>query len=577
MTCPSCGHANDPGNRFCEYCGARLDPSMIQEATVQQIGPPSFGTDASYDAPTMFVPTDHQDSATPVQESPTPNQGAASEGTKNVICGVCGYANQPNDRFCDQCGASLSTSAGAGATEAVPFEAAPAHAFDSDQTVIGSMPQSNPSQPIDAEAPTPAGGTSVGAAPATIQPTAPDPLLAEMVMSGVPDDESPTVPTPLEGQPASAAAPVEATPPAELASVPAAESPTEPASGAASQNPANDPIAERAALETTLQEQRDNLAMFEQMASRYKDRAMPGHITTGLDESREALAEAEQKLQAFDEAQTASAQPDPAELERLNTLIQEQRDNLAMFEQMATRYQGRTMPPHISVGLDESREALAAAEAELAALQGDATSAISTVPDAGLGSAAATAMPTPDADTSSVTSAPVQAAAPAEAAIVSAAPEPSVVAAHTEAAPPMAAPMPMGNAPVPPPTPMPASPPPAVAPAPMPVLKPRLMIDTSGASVELPAVKNIIVVGREDPISGIFPEVDLTPHGGESGGVSRQHARLLHDNDSWKVEDLNSTNNTKINGTKLAPNTPTDLNDGDKLNFGRVALTFHKG
>ena len=111
----------------------------------------------------------------------------------------------------------------------------------------------------------------------------------------------------------------------------------------------------------------------------------------------------------------------------------------------------------------------------------------------------------------------------------------------------------------------------------MPVLKPRLMIDTSGATVELPTDKNIIVVGREDPISDIFPEVDLTPHGGESGGVSRQHARLLHDNDSWKVEDLNSTNNTKINGTKLAPNTPTDLNDGDKLNFGRVALTFHKG
>jgi pSer/pThr/pTyr-binding forkhead associated (FHA) protein len=123
---------------------------------------------------------------------------------------------------------------------------------------------------------------------------------------------------------------------------------------------------------------------------------------------------------------------------------------------------------------------------------------------------------------------------------------------------------------------MPGSPP-AGTPAPMPVITPRLSVEASGATLDLPTDKPVMVVGREDPISGIYPEVDLTPHGGESGGVSRQHARLLHDGDSWKVEDLNSTNYTKVNGTKIAPNTPTALNDGDKVNFGRVALTFHKG
>src|SRR3990172_183094 len=34
------------------------------------------------------------------------------------------------------------------------------------------------------------------------------------------------------------------------------------------------------------------------------------------------------------------------------------------------------------------------------------------------------------------------------------------------------------------------------------------------------------LVGRADPVRGIFPEVDLTAHGGEESGVSRRHARL---------------------------------------------------
>jgi predicted component of type VI protein secretion system len=225
-----------------------------------------------------------------------------------------------------------------------------------------------------------------------------------------------------------------------------------------------------------------------------------------------------------------------------------------MFEQMATRYQGRAIPAHISAGLEESREALAQAENELAALQGAAQSGPP---------AEATATPAADVTLAAAVT------PPAEAALVASAPEPTPE-------PATAAPMP-ASAPTETPAPSVATvvPPASPEPAPMPVLKPRLMITASGAAVELPTDKQTIVVGREDPISGIFPEVDLTPHGGEGGGVSRQHARILHDGNGWKVEDLNSTNYTKINGTKLAPNTPTEIHDGDTLHFGRVALTIH--
>lgn len=86
--------------------------------------------------------------------------------------------------------------------------------------------------------------------------------------------------------------------------------------------------------------------------------------------------------------------------------------------------------------------------------------------------------------------------------------------------------------------------------------------------------KTEFVIGREDPISGIFPEVDLTPFGGESGGVSRQHARINHNNGDWTLTDLNSTNYSRVDGTKLEPNTPVPIKDGSRLQFGRVAVTF---
>jgi hypothetical protein len=121
--------------------------------------------------------------------------------------------------------------------------------------------------------------------------------------------------------------------------------------------------------------------------------------------------------------------------------------------------------------------------------------------------------------------------------------------------------------------------PPVTAPAPVaapptaPSVGPRLVISASGAEIPLPA-KDEILIGREDPISGIYPEVDLTVHGGEEGGVSRRHARLLVQAGITSVEDLDSTNYTFVNRQKLVPKTPHPLNDGDELRCGRVAMVF---
>ena len=104
----------------------------------------------------------------------------------------------------------------------------------------------------------------------------------------------------------------------------------------------------------------------------------------------------------------------------------------------------------------------------------------------------------------------------------------------------------------------------------------RLVIAASGAEIPLP-VGGEILVGREDPVSGIYPQVDLTPHGGEEGGVSRQHARIIVEGGIYFVEDLDSTNFTFVNKQKLAPKTRQPVGDGAEIRFGRVSVVFRTG
>ena len=117
------------------------------------------------------------------------------------------------------------------------------------------------------------------------------------------------------------------------------------------------------------------------------------------------------------------------------------------------------------------------------------------------------------------------------------------------------------------PAPVEAPPPPAPAPS------PRLLVTASGAEIPLPTTSEILV-GREDPVSGIYPEVDLTPHGGDEGGVSRRHARITLEGGNYYIEDLNSTNFTFVNQQKLAPNMRQAIKDGDEIRCGRVVLVL---
>ncbi len=55
-----------------------------------------------------------------------------------------------------------------------------------------------------------------------------------------------------------------------------------------------------------------------------------------------------------------------------------------------------------------------------------------------------------------------------------------------------------------------------------------LVVPASGGTLTFPTDQTEILIGREDPINGIFPEIDLTDHGGDEGGsLASMHASCI--------------------------------------------------
>jgi pSer/pThr/pTyr-binding forkhead associated (FHA) protein len=87
------------------------------------------------------------------------------------------------------------------------------------------------------------------------------------------------------------------------------------------------------------------------------------------------------------------------------------------------------------------------------------------------------------------------------------------------------------------------------------------------------AITGTLIVGRGGG-EGPQPDLDFSSYRAAEHGLSRQHA-ALHAVDSFLyVEDLNSTNGTRINGFKLPPLRRYRLRSGDELEFGGLRVTI---
>ncbi len=133
---------------------------------------------------------------------------------------------------------------------------------------------------------------------------------------------------------------------------------------------------------------------------------------------------------------------------------------------------------------------------------------------------------------------------------------------------------PPASAPLPPAIePLPAFQPPIAA-----SLKPAtayLYLPAGLVRLDFPNGKSEFIVGREDAISGIFPEINLEPYGAQEAGVSRRHLRLVNSSATWLVEDLNTVNGTFVNRQRLPGGQPVALHSGDELQLGKLVIIFN--
>jgi pSer/pThr/pTyr-binding forkhead associated (FHA) protein len=101
-----------------------------------------------------------------------------------------------------------------------------------------------------------------------------------------------------------------------------------------------------------------------------------------------------------------------------------------------------------------------------------------------------------------------------------------------------------------------------------------LTIGRLGRQIQVSLISEIIL-GRTDPRTGVYPDVDLTDYDGQELGVSRRHARLLCADRLVVIEDLGSANGTFFNGRRLSPHHAQALQDGDELQLGKLKIEVH--
>jgi len=82
-------------------------------------------------------------------------------------------------------------------------------------------------------------------------------------------------------------------------------------------------------------------------------------------------------------------------------------------------------------------------------------------------------------------------------------------------------------------------------------------------------------IGRVDPVTGIKPDIDLTPVDGKRS-ISRRHARVRREEDGGfsVIEDVGTMNGTFVNGVRLVAGRGAPVVAGDTVVFGTIQCRF---
>lgn len=79
-------------------------------------------------------------------------------------------------------------------------------------------------------------------------------------------------------------------------------------------------------------------------------------------------------------------------------------------------------------------------------------------------------------------------------------------------------------------------------------------------------------IGRISDGQSILPDIDLSPYDAYTQGVSRLHATVKIKNNEFFIQDLGSSNGTRINNNKISPLHDHALHHGDVISLGRFKI-----
>lgn len=95
-----------------------------------------------------------------------------------------------------------------------------------------------------------------------------------------------------------------------------------------------------------------------------------------------------------------------------------------------------------------------------------------------------------------------------------------------------------------------------------------------GSLKVFPIHREISLVGRKDPVTGITPDVDLTEEDVKRS-VSRRHAKLICSSGQYYIaEEVGTLNGTFINGKRIPTGVLTPIKSGALVGFGMLRFKF---
>ncbi len=102
----------------------------------------------------------------------------------------------------------------------------------------------------------------------------------------------------------------------------------------------------------------------------------------------------------------------------------------------------------------------------------------------------------------------------------------------------------------------------------------RMIHDLTGIEFFLSAGAETSV-GRKDPVTGINPDIDLTPADTQRS-ISRRHAKVFRRGDKYFIrEEIGTMNGTFVNGDRVETGVLAEFKHGDEVRFGLIKTIFY--